>query len=155
METRTLKWDKRMLLLAAHISTWSKDPSTQVGAVISDGRQRVVSVGYNGFPQGVPDKPEYLSNRDEKYPRVVHGEINAILFADSHRLPGSTLYTWPFMPCERCAAMIVQTGISRVVFPVAAPEQEERWGRSFGIARETFGDSGVLIHGYSMDFLKT
>ena len=66
------KWDLRFIELAKLVSTWSKDPSTQTGAVIVDPNRRVVSVGYNGFPIGVDDDPERYANRDLKYKMIVH-----------------------------------------------------------------------------------
>src|SRR3989344_2191240 len=78
---RTEKWDRRFLALAEHVAQWSKDPSTKTGAVIVDPNNRVVSLGYNGFPRGVNDLPERLSNRELKYKIIVHCERNALLFA--------------------------------------------------------------------------
>ena len=76
------KWDHRFLALAEHISNWSKDPSTQVGAVITHTRsKRVVSMGFNGFPAGVEDTRERLDDRETKYEMVVHAEQNALMFA--------------------------------------------------------------------------
>ena len=98
-------WDKRFLALAQYVSTWSKDPSTKTGAVIVSGR-RVVSLGYNGFPQGMPDLPVLYDDREEKYSRVVHCEINALLFAE-RTVRGCTLYTWPFLSCDRCFVQMV------------------------------------------------
>ena len=75
-----MKWDTRFLGLAAHISAWSKDPSSQVGAVISDGN-RIVSLGYNGFAAGVEDRRERLDDRDCKLNLTIHAEENAMIFA--------------------------------------------------------------------------
>ena len=61
------KWDHRFLALAEHISHWSKDPSTKVGAVITHRSKRVVSMGFNGLPAGVEDTEERLTNREIKY----------------------------------------------------------------------------------------
>ncbi len=46
------KWDKRFLKLAREISTWSKDPSSKIGAVIVNDERRILATGYNGFPRG-------------------------------------------------------------------------------------------------------
>ncbi|MBI2669577.1 MAG: hypothetical protein HYX20_00290 [Candidatus Yanofskybacteria bacterium] len=62
----TEKWDRRFLALAEFVAQWSKDPSTKTGAVIVDSNNRLVSVGYNGFPRGVNDSPERLENREIK-----------------------------------------------------------------------------------------
>jgi dCMP deaminase len=75
------KWDKNFLELAKTVSTFSKDPSTQVGAVIVDDDKRVISIGYNGFPKGVRDDHR-LDNRELKYEMIVHAEANALLFAN-------------------------------------------------------------------------
>lgn len=120
-------WDNKFLGLAQHISKWSLDPSTKVGAVIADKNKRVVSVGYNGFPRGIADTDERLNNRELKYKMVCHAEINAILFSKQD-LTGCIMYTWPFMPCSACAGAIIQSGISRVVAPYS---ENERWLENF------------------------
>src|SRR5574337_31035 len=94
-------WDNFYLRLAQFVSTASKDPSTKAGAVIVRPNGSVAGVGFNGFPQRMPDDPELYANRDEKYSRVVHCEINAQLFATDPSLAGYTLYTWPFAPCDQ------------------------------------------------------
>lgn len=113
-EEKQLKWDSRYLLLAEHISTWSEDQSTKVGAVIVNPNNRIVSVGYNGFPSGVEDKPE-RHERPAKYLYTEHAERNAIFNARS--VPeGSTLYlNWSLCPCADCTRAIIQSGIKRVV----------------------------------------
>ena len=105
-------WHKRFLTLAEHIAGWSKDPSTKVGAVIVDQQRRIVSTGYNGFPQGVVDNPQLP--RERKLMRTLHAEANAILFA-KRDLSGCTIYV-THHPCAHCAAMIIQAGIKRVVY---------------------------------------
>lgn len=130
--------------MARLVSTWSKDPSTKVGAVIVDGDRRVVSVGYNGFAKGVGDDEERYENRETKYALVVHAEKNAILFA-RRDLTGCTLYTYPFPPCSQCAAFVIQSGITRCVAPGLSPELEERWGKSVGLARQIFKEAGVEL----------
>jgi dCMP deaminase len=107
-------WDKRFLELAELVSSWSKDPSTKVGAVIVDNQNIIVSVGFNGFPKGIKDN-DRLNHRDSKYQIIVHAENNALMFA-KRPLDGCTIYTYPFMPCPRCAGMIIQSGIKRVVY---------------------------------------
>src|SRR5436305_279131 len=75
------KWDLRYLEIARQVSCWSKDPSTKVGAVISDNQGRVVALGYNGFARNVEDAVDKLSDRAVKYEMVVHAEVNAVLIA--------------------------------------------------------------------------
>jgi len=134
------KWDLRFLALARHISTWSKDPSTQVGAVIAKGK-RIVSVGYNGFPQAVEDNDRLL-DRQVKYQLIVHAEVNAILFADSNSLPNCTLYTYPFMPCPRCCGLILQSQIKNIV---TLTNTNPRWTDGFRISRDMLQEAGVSL----------
>ena len=117
------KWDKRYLDLAQLVSTWSKDNSTKVGAVIVSPANRVISLGFNGLPPYVPDDPNILENREEKYKWIIHAEQNALLTAKQD-LTGSTIYTYPFGPCSQCSSAIIQAGIMRVVFPKC---EEPRW----------------------------
>lgn len=134
-------WNQRFLSLAEHIAQWSKDPSTQVGAVIVDPCRRIISTGYNGLPQGVDDTDNRLHTREIKYEMIVHGEINAILFAKQDLL-GSTLYTWPFMPCSRCAGIVIQSGIKTVVAPL---NDSPRWKDSFQLSQTMFAEAGVRL----------
>ncbi|NBW58865.1 CMP deaminase [bacterium] len=137
---KSSKWDLRFLNLSEFISNWSKDPSTKVGAVITDNNNRIISVGYNGFPQDIADN-DRLENRETKYKIIVHGEMNAILFAN-RSLHDCTLYTYPFMPCPRCAGMVIQTGIKRVVSYNNMPE---RWANEFEISQQLFQEAGIEL----------
>jgi dCMP deaminase len=137
-------WDRYFLRLAQHVSTASKDPSTQVGAVVVRPDRTVASVGYNGFPRGVSDDPELYDDRLSKYTRVIHAEMNAVLNAHGP-LVGSTLYTWPFMSCDRCAVHMIQVGVARVVAPKASPDKEERWGEAFVTTRALFKEAGIPL----------
>jgi len=110
------EWDARFLRMAREIATWSKDPSTKVGAVIADPKNRIVSLGYNGLPRSVADTAHRLEDRETKNRIVVHAEENAILFA-GRPLQFCSIYVWPFATCAHCAALIVQVGINRVVVP--------------------------------------
>jgi dCMP deaminase len=137
------KWDQRMSDLAALVATWSKDPSTGVGAVIVDAKNRVVSLGYNGFPRCVPDSDEALLNRDEKLRRTIHAEENALLFA-GRSVEGCTIYvTHP--PCARCAAKIIQSGIARVVAQISNELFMRRWEADMRSASDMFGEAGVMF----------
>jgi dCMP deaminase len=137
------KWDQRMSDLANLVSTWSKDPSTGVGAVIVDDKHRVVSLGYNGFPRCVVDSDEMLFDRDEKLRRTIHAEENALLFA-SRPVEGCTMYvTHP--PCARCAAKIVQAGIARVVAQMPDELFSGRWEEDMRSASAMFAEAGVMF----------
>jgi dCMP deaminase len=134
-------WDNWFLDLAIYVSTASKDPSTKCGAVIVDPSRRLVSVGYNGLAKGVKDTDERLNNRELKYKIIVHAERNAIIFAQRN-LSGNTLYTWPFMPCATCAAMVIQAGITRVVAPRS---NNPRWIDDFKLSQEMFAEASVDV----------
>ena len=73
------KWKKRFIQLSKEISTWSKDPSTKVGALIISEDRNIVSTGYNGFPRGIEDTEERLNNRELKYKFILHAEMNCIM----------------------------------------------------------------------------
>lgn len=116
--TDVLSWDAYFMGLAHLSAMRSKDPSTQVGAVIVSQEHRVVSIGYNGFPNGCGDD-DFPWGRDgafgdTKYPYVVHAELNAILNS-KHDLRGCSIYVSLF-PCNECAKAIIQSGISRIVY---------------------------------------
>jgi dCMP deaminase len=115
-----------------------------VGAVIVDGNNRIVSIGFNGFPQGVEDSEERLVDRETKYDIIVHAEANALMFA-SKSVEGCTLYTWPFQPCSRCAGLIIQSGITRVVSVV---HSDERWKKNFEISRKLLQEAHVRLDLY-------
>lgn len=133
-------WDARFLEMAKLVSSWSKDPSTQVGAVITKGKF-VVSIGFNGHPKGVEDSGERLENREVKYRTIIHAELNAIL-TSRQDLQDCTVYVWPFMPCSQCGAAIIQAGIKRVVAPKS---DNERWAESFAFTKKIFEEAGVEL----------
>ena len=105
------KWSDRFMELAEHVATWSKDPSTQVGCVIVDKQNRVVSLGFNGFPRGIKDIPARYQDKETKYLFVAHAERNALDNAPLS-VEGCTLYS-PLLPCNECAKSIIQKGIKR------------------------------------------
>lgn len=139
------KWIHRFLGLAEHVAQWSRDPSTKVGAVIVRPNKGVASLGFNGFPQGILDSEERYNDRTVKYDLIVHGEINAIAFAQEP-LHGYTLYTWPFLPCCRCAGIVIQNGISVVIAPVIPEELKERWEKSLNTTKEMFAEANVACY---------
>ena len=97
----------------------SKDPSTQVGACIVNDDNRIMSVGYNGFPRGCSDDEFPWEREGEtthtKYPYVCHAELNAILNAGGNSLKGCRIYVALF-PCNECAKAIIQSGIKTIVY---------------------------------------
>lgn len=136
------KWDERFLEMCRLVATWSKDPSTKCGAVIVRADNTVVSLGYNGFPQGIADTDERLQDRQLKYEMIVHAEMNAVLFAPES-VARCTLYVTPYPPCARCAVHIIQAKICRVVCPEPAADKLERWGASFKLTQSLFAEAGV------------
>lgn len=138
----TEKWDRRFLELANHIATWSKDPSTKVGAVIVRSDRTVAAIGYNGFPRGVLDHAERYADRDQKYPMVVHAETNAIINS-RESLEGCTLYVTPIPPCSTCTGLIIQRGITRIV--IEQKKDPEKWKKEFEIARTMLQEAGVSV----------
>jgi len=133
-------WSLRFVGLAQHIASWSKDPSTQVGAVITGPRNMVTSLGFNGFPRGVVDSPERYADRDIKYKLVSHAERNALDNCNVS-VTGHTLYVTRH-PCSECAKSIVQKGISRVVY-LPHPEFDARWADDIAIAKLILSECGV------------
>ncbi len=115
-----IKWDEYFMGIALLSAKRSKDPSTQVGACIVDSRNnRILSVGYNGFPVGCSDD-DFPWDREgdmlcTKYPYVVHAELNAILNNRGVSFEGSKIYTALF-PCNECAKAIIQSGIREVIY---------------------------------------
>lgn len=140
----TEKWDKRFLQLAELVSTWSKDSSTKVGSVIVDDNKRVISVGYNGFPQKIKDLPERYENRELKLKIVVHAEINGLLFANG-KVDGCTLYTFPLMPCGQCCSMFIQSGIKRIVSLI---NNNDRWIKDFEVTKMLCQEAQVELKLY-------
>ena len=138
------KWDQRFLEMAQLVGSWSKDPSTQVGAVIVRPDRTVVSVGFNGFPRHMWDYDDLYADRDVKLSRIIHAEMNAILHA-REPLEGYTLYTSPVLTCDRCAVHVIQAGIMRVVAPVAPADLSDRWGEMFKKAREYYDEAGIQV----------
>lgn len=143
---KTRKWDVRFMKLAHHVSQWSKDPSTKVGAVVTTDRQ-VLGLGYNGFPAGTDDRPEFYKDRAIKYPRVVHAEMNALLQTNRMLLMTGrepTLFA-TLVSCCDCAGPIINFGIKRVVFPYPSEDEKSRWGSSNDMAMQMYKEAGVLV----------
>lgn len=134
------QWNVRHANLATHISTWSKDPSTKVGAVLVDQRNIIVGLGYNGFPRGIDDAPERYADRTQKLPLVVHAELNAILNSNRADLRDCTLYTYPLMPCNECAKAIIQSGISTVI---SVAKDNPRFAESINVAAQMLHEANV------------
>lgn len=132
------EWGNRFMQLAELVASWSKDPSTRVGAVIVDDNKIVRGLGFNGFPRGVRDEPERYACREIKYKLIVHAEPNALLNANGN-IRGCTLYCTKH-PCSACAALVIQAGIRAVVCPDGG---DERWAEDQTLARNMFAEADV------------
>ena len=114
-----LSWDEYFMGVALLSAQRSKDPNTQVGACIVNPKNKIVGVGYNGFPTGCSDD-EFPWNREgefleTKYPYICHAELNAVINKISADLYDCRLYVALF-PCNECAKVIIQAGITEVIY---------------------------------------
>lgn len=139
------KWDERYLSLAKEVSTWSKDPSTQVGAITVGRKKEVLSQGFNGFPRGIDDTDERYNHRETKYQFVVHAEMNAIYNAtySGTSLDGATLYVYGLPICSECAKGIIQVGIKRVV--IEKSKELDNWNDSVKFSQAMFIEASVEL----------
>lgn len=117
--TDYISWDEYFMGVSKLSGLRSKDPSTQVGACIVSDNNKILSMGYNGFPSGCSDD-EFPWDRegksiDTKYPYVTHSELNAILNYRGGSLDGAKIYVSLF-PCNECAKAIIQAGIKTIVY---------------------------------------
>lgn len=147
------KWDRRFLAAAKLVSTWSKDPSTQVGAVLVNQQRQIVGTGFNGFPKGVADLEERYAEREVKYQLVVHAEVNAVLQAGIEA-QGATLYMYPsfMLPpiCGECAKVAIQAGVAGIVGfePDMTDPRVLRWIDSISVAKTMWEEVGLFIRSY-------
>ena len=116
-----ISWDEYFMSIAKLSAMRSKDPSTQVGACIVSNDSRILSIGYNGAPNGFDDEKfpwaREGENLNTKYPYVCHAELNAILnYRGSKKdLESAKIYVDLF-PCNECAKIIIQSGIKEVIY---------------------------------------
>lgn len=133
------KWDLRFIGIAREVAGWSKDPNRKVGAVVVKDR-RMLSTGYNGLPSGYPDDYTNLGN-EQKNALTIHAEANAVANAPCD-LKGVTIYVAGLHPCAQCAALIAQSGITRVVYDFE-PNRDSSWSDSVAAAKDIFKQCGV------------
>ncbi|MCF0146755.1 MAG: dCMP deaminase family protein [Eubacterium sp.] len=115
-----ISWDEYFMAVAKLAGFRSKDPNSQVGSCIVSNDNKILSIGYNGFPRGCSDEDFPWSRDDEdplkmKYIYVTHSELNAILNFRGGSLEGAKLYVSLF-PCNECAKAIIQSGIRTVIY---------------------------------------
>ena len=139
-----ISWDEYFMSIAKLSAMRSKDPSTQVGACIVSNDNRILSIGYNGAPNGFEDKNFPWDREgnplDTKYLYVCHAEMNAILNFRGNKkdLENAKLYVDLF-PCNECAKLIIQSGIKHVVYGCDKYHDQE----SFIASRRMFDSAGV------------
>jgi len=136
-----MKWNNRFLDLASHVAKWSKDNSTQVGAVVVRPDKTIASIGFNGFPRGVDDSIDRIYDRKYKLLFTVHAELNAIIAA-KEPLEGYSIYIHPCQPCAHCMAAIIQSGIKQIYCP---ENKIERWMESFVKGEEMAKEAEVSL----------
>ena len=143
-----LSWDEYFMGVAALSGMRSKDPNSQVGACIVSDDNKILSMGYNGFPKGCSDDEfPWAREGDEletKYVYVTHSELNAILNYRGGSLEGSKLYVTLF-PCNECAKAIIQAGIKTVIY-----DSDKYAGTPSNIASKRMLDAaGVRYYKYN------
>ncbi|MCQ2508064.1 MAG: dCMP deaminase family protein [Dorea sp.] len=150
MSKRTdyISWDEYFMGVAKLSGLRSKDPNTQVGCCIVSQDNKILSMGYNGFPQGCSDMdfPWMRDGEDPlntKYVYVVHSELNAILNYRGGSLEGAKLYVSLF-PCNECAKAIIQSGIKEVIYA----DNKYEHSASTIAAQRMFNAAGVRYHRY-------
>lgn len=140
------KWKDRFLKLAVDVNGWSKDPSTKVSAVIADKHNYVRAVAYNGFPKDIIDD-DRLYDRNVKYELIQHAEANAISTCAKLGIKTRkcTMIVTHF-PCPRCAGLIINAGIKRVITQKPNEDFISRWGDGIKITKEMFKEAGIKLH---------
>ncbi len=125
MTFEVISWDEYFMAMAFLSSQRSKDPIKQTGACIVNTSNRIVGIGYNGFPRNVPDDELSWAEEaddivDTKHPYVCHAAMNAILNKNQDAVVAARMYTTHF-PCNECAKIIIQSGISRIIYSRPPP----------------------------------
>jgi dCMP deaminase len=141
-------WRERFLRLALEVASWSKDPKGGVGAVLVDGRKRIVGLGFNGFPDRIADDPALLRDGAAKLPRMIHAEVNAVLNA-TNSVHGASLFT-TLTPCAECAKLIIQAGIDAVYRLPHAADRHLSWTDSFVTAETILREAGLRVESVTM-----
>jgi len=139
-------WSDRFLCLALFYSTFSKDPSTKVGCVLTDSLNRPIGFGTNGFSRTYTRDEERFDDRAEKYKRVLHAEENAIYNATKDTMGSIAYLTHP--PCLHCVHVLAQNGIYKVV----AIKPNEDFGSRWNL-KETRDE--IMNVGMTFDLIKS
>ena len=151
---KNYSWDEYFMTLAYLVSMKSKDPSTRVGAVIVGEDKEVRGTGYNGLPRGIADKLDRYEDKGYKYLSSNHAEENAILHCARIGIAtkNCSIYS-PWIPCARCAKIIIQAGIKEVIYDTNFPgnienNQYENWQESIEISKELLLEANIKTRGY-------
>jgi len=145
------KWNKRFLKTALEVETWSKDLSTRVAAIVVDSNKIIRATGYNGIPRHLCDDVVARHERPEKYNWFSHAEEN--LFCNCARLGVSTNNCTIFItacPCTTCTRMIIQSGISNVVY-LRNEQFEERWADCIATSVKMLEEASIPITKYDRE----
>jgi len=151
-----LSWDEYFMGIAKLSAMRSKDPSTQVGSCIVSNDNRILSIGYNGAPNGFEDKYFPWAREGEtlntKYPYVCHAEMNAVLNYRGNKkdLESSKLYVALF-PCNECAKIIIQSGIKEIIYLSDKYKDTD----SVKASKRLFDECGVKYNMFKTDDKKT
>lgn len=145
VESQRDSWDQVFLRLAKEVASWSKDPSTKVGAVAVGPKRNVLAQGYNGFPRGIFDYAERYNDKPTKYMYVVHAEMNVIYNATYNgvSLDGASLYVYGLPPCSECAKGIIQVGIKEIITETQGIPK--KWQDSWNFSKSMFDEAGVTV----------
>lgn len=141
-----ISWDEYFMAVAKLAGMRSKDPNTQVGACIVSKDNKILSMGYNGFPRGCSDDDFPWAREgeplDTKYVYTVHSELNAILNYRGN-LEGAKLYVSLF-PCNECAKAIIQSGIKTIIYDC------DKYADTFGVvaSKRMLDSAGVKYYRY-------
>lgn len=140
------KWDYRFWSMAKLVATFAKDKGRKVGAVIINEDKRVLSVGFNGMPQGINDEIESRHQRPEKYFWTEHAERNCIYSASrlGVSLINTSMYVTLF-PCSGCARAIIQTGIKHI-YTKKPNFPDETYGEEWVVSLEMLNEANVEIN---------
>lgn len=134
----------RGLDMAKVVSSWSKDPTRKVGAVIVGHKDQIISQGYNGFPRGFNDTVAALNDKNVKRTVTIHAEMNAIFNACTNgvSIEGTTMVVYGMPVCLDCAKAMIQVGIKEVVV-VYTKEPSEFWTQNIRFAKTFLEAAGI------------